>query len=109
MVCIFGCCEDKDIPAMLEKVALGGDKVIFTRAKGNPRAADPDELQREFVERSGKMSQVAKSIQEALDLASRAVGRDDLIVVTGSFYLVGDAKKYLAEVDKKKGLGAARA
>jgi dihydrofolate synthase/folylpolyglutamate synthase len=102
MVCIFGCCEDKDIPAMLDKVALGGDKVIFTRAKGNPRAVDPDELQREFAERSGKMSQVARTLPEALDLASRAVGRDDLICVTGSFYLVGDAKKYLSEVDKKQ-------
>jgi dihydrofolate synthase/folylpolyglutamate synthase len=103
MVCIFGCCEDKDIRAMLEKVALGGDKIIFTKAKGNPRAADPDELQREFAERSGKMSQVARTLPEALDLASRAVGRDDLIVVTGSFYLVGETKKYLAEVDKKHG------
>jgi dihydrofolate synthase/folylpolyglutamate synthase len=102
MVCIFGCCDDKDIPAMLDKVALGGDKVIFTRAKSNPRAADPEELQRKFSERSGKMSQVARSIGEALNLATRAVGRDDLICVTGSFYLVGDTKKYLAEVDKKQ-------
>lgn len=102
MVCIFGCCEDKDISAMLEKVALGGDKIIFTRAKSNPRAADPDELQREFAEKSGKMSQVARTLPEALDLASRAVGRDDLIVVTGSFYLVGDCKKYLSELDKKQ-------
>jgi dihydrofolate synthase / folylpolyglutamate synthase len=102
MVCIFGCCEDKDIPAMLEKIALGGDKVIFTRAKSNPRAADPEELQRQFAERSGKMSQVARSIPDALNLAQRAVGRDDLICVTGSFYLVGDAKKYLAELDKNK-------
>ena len=101
-------CEDKDIAAMLEKVALGGDKVIFTRAKGNPRAADPDELQRRFAERSGKMSQTARTIGEALDLASRAVGRDDLICVTGSFYLVGDAKKYLAELDKKHVITAAR-
>lgn len=102
MVCIFGCCEDKDIPAMLEKVALGGDKVIFTRAKGNPRAADPDELYREFAEQSGKMSQVARTLPEALDLASRAVGRDDLICITGSFYLVGETKKYLAELEKKQ-------
>lgn len=105
MVCIFGCCEDKDIPAMLEKVALGGDKVIFTRAKGNPRAADPDELYREFAEQSGKMSQVARTLPEALDLASRAVGRDDLICITGSFYLVGETKKYLAELEKKQASG----
>ncbi len=101
MVCVFGCCEDKDVPAMLEKVTLGGDKIIFTKAKGNPRSADPEELQRQFAEISGKMSQVARTLPEALDLASRAVGRDDLVVVTGSFYLVGEVKKYLAEVDRK--------
>lgn len=102
MVVVFGCCEDKDVYAMLEKVALGGDKVIFTRAKGVPRAADPQDLQQKFAERCGKMSQVAVDIGEALNLASRAVGRDDLICVTGSFYLVGDTKKYLAELEKKR-------
>jgi dihydrofolate synthase/folylpolyglutamate synthase len=102
MVCIFGCCEDKDIPAMLSKAALGGDKIIFARAKGTPRAADPDELQRQFAELSGKMSQVARTLPKALELATRAVGRDDLICVTGSFYLVGEVKKYLGELDRKQ-------
>jgi dihydrofolate synthase/folylpolyglutamate synthase len=101
MVCIFGCCEDKDIPALLEKVALGGDKIIFTKAKGVPRAADPDELQRAFADISGKMSQVARTLPEALNLASRAVGRDDIVCVTGSFYLAGETKRYLADLRKK--------
>ena len=102
MICVFGCCEDKDIPAMLEKLALGADKIIFTRAKNTPRAADPDELQKAFEERSGKMSQVASTLGEALTIASRAVGRDDLICVTGSFYLVGEAKKFLADLERKR-------
>ncbi|MCA9296637.1 MAG: bifunctional folylpolyglutamate synthase/dihydrofolate synthase [Phycisphaerales bacterium] len=102
MVCVFGCCEDKDVPALLERVALGGDKIIFTKSRTTPRAADPDELARQFAEISGKMCQVARTLPEALDLASRAVGRDDLIVVTGSFYLAGEAKKYLTEMDKKR-------
>ncbi len=102
MICIFGCCQDKDIPAMLDKLALGGDKVIFTRAKGTPRAADPGELHRQFSERSGKMSQVARNLPDALDLATRAVGRDDLICITGSFYLAGEAKKYLEQLAKKR-------
>ncbi len=95
MVCIFGCCADKDVPAMLDAVGLGADKVIFTRSMGNPRAADPTDLQRTFSERSGKMSQVARTIREALELANRAVGRDDLICVTGSFYVAGEARKRL--------------
>ncbi|MHC4208610.1 MAG: bifunctional folylpolyglutamate synthase/dihydrofolate synthase [Planctomycetota bacterium] len=102
MICIFGCCEDKDIPAMLDRLALGGDKVIFTRARATPRAAEPDELHRQFTERCGKMSQVASTLPQALDLATRAVGRDDLICITGSFYLVGEARKYLEQLARKR-------
>ena len=102
LVCVFGCCEDKDVDALLEQIALGGDKVIFTKAKGNPRAADPQELQQRFGQISGKMCQVAEKLPEALDLAAKAVGRDDLICVTGSFYLVGETKKHLAELEKKQ-------
>ena len=32
----------------------GADKIIFTRAKGNPRAMDPKELLQQFNEVSGK-------------------------------------------------------
>ena len=102
LICIFGCCADKDIPSMLSQLALGGDKVIFTRAKRTPRAADPAELHREFTERTGKMSQTAPNLPRALDLATRAVGRDDLICIAGSFYLAGEAKKYLAQLARKR-------
>ena len=87
---------------MLDKLALGADKIIFTKAKNTPRAADPDELQKAFSERSGKMSQVARNLGEALNIASRAVGKDDLICVTGSFFLVGEAKKFLADLERKR-------
>ncbi|MHC4219589.1 MAG: bifunctional folylpolyglutamate synthase/dihydrofolate synthase [Planctomycetota bacterium] len=102
MICIFGCCEDKDIPAMLDRLALGGDKVIFTRARATPRAAEPEELHRQFTDRCGKMSQVASTLPQALDLATRAVGRDDLICITGSFYLAGEARKYLEQLAKRR-------
>ena len=83
---------------MIDRVNLGADKVIFTRAKGNPRAADPADLQKVFADRSGKMSQTADNLPEALELAARAVSREDLICVTGSFYLVGEAIKHLKKL-----------
>jgi dihydrofolate synthase/folylpolyglutamate synthase len=103
MICVFGCCSDKDVPGLIDKVNLGADKVIFTRASGNPRAADPEDLQKLFNERSGKMSQVAKSLPEALEMATRAVSREDLVCVTGSFYLVGETLKHLQHFDRAKG------
>ncbi|MDH3583183.1 MAG: bifunctional folylpolyglutamate synthase/dihydrofolate synthase [Phycisphaerae bacterium] len=102
LVMIFGCGEDKDTTGMLEQVALGADKVIFTRARANPRAMEPADLLSKFGEVSGKMAQTAGNLTEALDLAARAVGREDLICITGSFYLVGEAKKHLAELAAKR-------
>lgn len=94
MVVIFGCAADKDIDGMLRELATAGDKVIFTRVPGNARAADPKDLARRLSER-GKMSQIAEDVQQALVLAKKAVGREDLICVTGSLYLVAEAKKVL--------------
>lgn len=95
MVVIFGCCGDKDVAGMLERITSGADKVIFTKVN-NVRTADPEELAARYVELYGKMAQVAETLEEALAIANRAVTKEDLICITGSFYLVGQAKKYFA-------------
>jgi dihydrofolate synthase/folylpolyglutamate synthase len=104
MVMIFGCAADKDIDGMLAEIALGADKVVFTRAAASARAADPRDLARRFSDTHGKMSQVADDIAQAFAIATRAVNREDLVVVTGSFHLVGEAKKHLAAVAAKRGV-----
>lgn len=101
LVMVFGCGQDKDIEAMLEQVALGADKIIFTKAKNNPRAVEETELNSKFSQVSGKMAQVADNLPDALKLAARAVSREDLIVVTGSFYLAGEARKFFLDASGK--------
>ena len=92
MVVIFGCCGDKDIPGMLERLTSGADKVIFTKVD-SIRTANPEELAARYIELYGKMAQVAPTLKDALEIANRAVTKEDLICITGSFYLVGEAKK----------------
>jgi len=106
MVIIFGCCSDKDVSGMLERITSGADKVIFTPVN-NIRTADPEELAARYVEQYGKMAQVAHSLDEALAIANRAVSKEDLICITGSFYLVGEAKKLFAARAAKQALAAA--
>ena len=102
LIMIFGCGQDKDVNGMLKQVGLGADKVIFTKSKNNPRAMEPEDLVTRFNELAGKMAQPAPSLEEALKLAARAVTRDDLIVISGSFYLVGEAKKHFADLSQHK-------
>jgi dihydrofolate synthase/folylpolyglutamate synthase len=99
MVVIFGCCADKDVTGMLERITSGADKVIFTKVD-NVRSADPNELAASYIERYGKMAQVAPTLADALAIANRAVTKEDLICITGSFYLVGEAKKHLASLQQ---------
>lgn len=102
LVMIFGCGQDKDITGMLKQIALGADKIIFTRAKANGRAEEPEDLMRRFNDLSPKMAQSAPTLDAALKLAARAVSREDLIVVTGSFYLAGEARKYFIDAKAKQ-------
>jgi len=95
MVVVFGCCADKDVGGMLERITSGADKVIFTKVD-NIRSADPNELAARYTELYGKMAQVAPTLEDALAIAYRAVTKEDLICITGSFYLVGEAKKFYA-------------
>ena len=91
MVMIFGCNSDKDVKGMLHQLQYGADKVIFTRSK-SAKAMFPEDLAEMYTEMCGKMCQSATTLDEALRLARSAVDREDLICITGSFYLIGQAK-----------------
>ena len=91
MVVVFGCNSDKDVAGMLTELQYGADKVIFTRSS-SAKAVSPQDLGDMYTEICGKMYQTSSSLGEALQLARSAVGREDLICITGSFYLIGQGK-----------------
>jgi len=97
LVVVFGCAADKDARPMLEALAGAADKVIFTRASDNKRAADPHVLYRMYQSLEGPMSMVEPSLPAAMELARRSSNLGDLMCVTGSFYVVGEARRWLGE------------
>ena len=92
---------------MLERITSGADKVIFTKVD-NIRSADPNELAAQYIEAYGKMAQVAATLEDALSIAYRAVTKEDLVTITGSFYLVGEAKRYFEALEAAKAAKAAQ-
>lgn len=95
LIIIFGCNSDKDVRGMLTELQYGADKVIFTRSN-SPKAVFPTDLAEMYTDICGKMCQTTMSLKEAVRVAANAISREDLICVTGSFYLVGQAKQMLA-------------
>jgi len=81
---IFGALADKAWPGMIDRVAPFADLRIYVRPKGRA-ATDPARI----AARCPGLQ--ADSFEEALALARAQVGRD-LVIVTGSIFLVGEAR-----------------
>lgn len=92
-VLVFGMNEDKDIRGTLEALSKLTPLLVITASK-SPRAAKVrliEELAEGFFEEIYPVPGVAEALEKTLELAEP----DDLILVTGSLYIVGEAKVYL--------------
>lgn len=95
LILVLAVLEDKDAEGIIRTLVPLGDRVITTAAD-SPRALDVDKLAG-MVEAFGKNVTAAANITEALNQARREAREDDLILVTGSLYAVGEAKEALAK------------
>ena len=93
LICVFGIMSDKDIKGAARELDKASDTVILTRPNNN-RAVDPLKLRKNFCKADIK---VTANVKEALDLGLNIADKEDLILVTGSLYLVGEVIKAEAE------------
>lgn len=84
LILVLGISNDKDIKGICEELGPVSDKVILTKAR-LPRAEEPGAIKKFFNE-----AETTGSVQEAMDLAQRFAGPKDLILVTGSFFVLGE-------------------
>ena len=95
LIAILGIMADKDIPAMMKDIVPRTDLLFLTKAR-NERAASLDLLEAEsssYEKPYRKFGTVAEALDEALIQA----GKEDLILVTGSLYIVGEARAHLLQ------------
>jgi dihydrofolate synthase/folylpolyglutamate synthase len=90
LILVLGISADKDIEGICRVLGPLADEVVVT-ASDNPRAAKPKDLALSLAPFTrGKAVHLTKDTHAAEDLACRLAGRKDLILVTGSLFLVGD-------------------
>lgn len=88
---VFGASGEKDLRGMLRQLTGEFDRIILTRFVENPRAADPRALAALAAE-FGAASEVADSPEEAWRMACEEMAEEDLICVTGSFFLAAEMR-----------------
>ncbi|MFH0877454.1 MAG: folylpolyglutamate synthase/dihydrofolate synthase family protein [Candidatus Omnitrophota bacterium] len=86
---ILGASEDKNIKAIVESLEPLADRIILTRSK-NPRAADPKGILQSYFHKKNFI--LTDSVEEAVGILNKEIKPDDVAVVTGSLFVVGEAR-----------------
>ena len=93
-ILILGFSQDKDLDNILKEIVTVGDSIIVTKSK-NPRAAAPEDLCQRIERLCGKQSKIADNTQGAVIVAKEIAAKEDLICITGSAYVAGEARQVL--------------
>lgn len=93
-ILVVGMLAGKDADEMLAALDAGNARLVVACAPPSPRA-QPAEVVAAAARRLGVETVTAGSVEDALRLAREAAGPDDLVLVTGSLYVVGAARSAL--------------
>ena len=92
LIFVTGIQSDKDHRSMLQIINPIISGIIFTKS-GNEKASEPKELMDDLnkISKNKKMDKrIINNPKKALAYAKKIAGKNDLIVVAGSIYMVGE-------------------
>jgi dihydrofolate synthase/folylpolyglutamate synthase len=92
-ILIFAATRDKDVTGLLRLLVPAFDTIIFTRYLDNPRSVPVQELQSFLLTISNRLAHVADTPAAAWHKAQSWASPDDLIAITGSFFLVAELRE----------------
>jgi dihydrofolate synthase/folylpolyglutamate synthase len=93
LIIIFGVMSDKKISDMINVLKDTYDFLIITKPD-NPRSAKPEDVLKIIKNKSLKKYVLTNSVSKAISKAVDISNKDDLIVITGSLFTVGEALEF---------------
>ena len=87
---VFATTHDKDVRGMLQCLLGRFDEIYFTRYSNNSRSVPPTELQQAAEELNGRRWPIFDEPAEAWHAAQASATADDLVCITGSFFLAAE-------------------
>lgn len=92
-ILVFATTQDKDHRGMLQAALPHFDEILLTRYEHNPRAVPPQELADLANRLTGRVCRVCSKPDKAWQVAHNLATADDLICVTGSFYIAAELRQ----------------
>jgi dihydrofolate synthase / folylpolyglutamate synthase len=95
VILVLGASKDKDVEGICRQLGPLAKRCIVTKAD-NPRAMPTSDVSAMLGKYAGQSQIVeAQTVREGLDLARGCAEPDDLVAVTGSLFIVGEARGLL--------------
>ena len=99
-VLIFATSRDKDVDGSLRRLLPHFDTVILTQFQDNPRAVPIATLHRRVRELFDAPVHATTDPASAWHLARKLAGRDDLVCVTGSFFIAAEIRELVLDLPR---------
>lgn len=98
LILILGVSKDKDIKGILEELMPISGYIILTKSNMAARAMEPAMIE-EAAEKINNVKDmtITSNVEDALKKALSRADKDDLVLVTGSLFVVGEVKAYFAK------------
>ena len=96
-VLVFAATRDKDVPGMLRQLLPKFDTVVVTCFQNNPRHVPVETLVSMVRGLTDQPLHAAADAAAAWKLARRFAARDDLICITGSFFIAAEMRELLVD------------
>ncbi len=90
---VFGMMKDKNIQKTLDHITPLAKRIFLTRAEYD-RSADPEDLLRFIKRQSHYHPRAFPTIPQAIIQAMKEAGPEDLILISGSLFVVGEARAW---------------
>jgi dihydrofolate synthase/folylpolyglutamate synthase len=100
IILVSGILDDKPYKEILANLCRPASRAVLTRARIG-RALPPETLEpvaRRFLDEVT----LTPTVAEAMDLALKSAGENDVVVVAGSLYVVGEAKEYFNSLEAQR-------
>lgn len=96
LILVFGVSKDKNVRGMLEEMLPICDSIVLTKSKVLNRALEPAKIKEEILntEHTIKDIVLTHNTEEALSRALSIASPEDLVLITGSLFIVGEVKEH---------------
>jgi dihydrofolate synthase/folylpolyglutamate synthase len=91
-VCILGVNQDKNLSEILAAIKTLEPKMVIATRSASQRAMHPGKIAEEAA-KVGMQSRATQNIGDAIQTAKEFAGLNDLVCITGSLYVVGEARE----------------